>query len=555
MNFPPACSRVSTTSAADMPSSGWMSVGMPRPSSRTVTLPSPFSTSSTVRGKTRLRLVHRVVDDLERHVMQARAVIGVADIHAGAATHRIEALQDRNGRGVIGVRIRLRRGVFGHAGERLQGLFGYSRYIAATACPGTGVSVEFCLWKTLVRQQFSAMHPQPLGDARERQEGFGIGAGDQRLRRQLHQRGEQRRASLRIEMHRRFVQQQHRREAARLGDQRGMAQDDADQQRLLLAGGRKRRGRAGHGIGQHHVGAVRADRGGSRGRIAGTRRRRGCRAASPRPPAPALPPAARRSAQSRPMRAAGKPGNGATAFIRATSAMRAAVAATACRAIASSSPASQAGSARPSASNRLRCAMAASCAATSRAWPGSSAHTSRSRKRRRPDVLSWNRRSICGVSHTAATRAAISAWLRGAAPSRRNTRRSGRAGQARAAGADIHLAVRRGEAAGHRPAAGAAMPRQIGIACAAQAAARHQQRHRLQQIGLAAAVRSEQHADPRARPPGQRGVVAEVGERQAKQAHMPMCGRVTRQRQCLTGPAKSLRKTVPAFCVLASNTQ
>ena len=32
---------VRTTSAADMPSSTWMSVGMPRPSSHTVTLPSP----------------------------------------------------------------------------------------------------------------------------------------------------------------------------------------------------------------------------------------------------------------------------------------------------------------------------------------------------------------------------------------------------------------------------------------------------------------------------------------------------------------------------------
>ncbi len=53
------------------------------------------------RGKSRLGLVHRVVDDLERHVMQAGAVIGVADIHAGAAAHRVEAPQDRDGRGVI----------------------------------------------------------------------------------------------------------------------------------------------------------------------------------------------------------------------------------------------------------------------------------------------------------------------------------------------------------------------------------------------------------------------------------------------------------------------
>ncbi len=72
------------------------------------------------RGESGLRLVHRVVDDLERHVVQARAVVGVADIHAGPPAHGIEALQDGNGCGVIGVGIRLRRGVFGHADGRLQ---------------------------------------------------------------------------------------------------------------------------------------------------------------------------------------------------------------------------------------------------------------------------------------------------------------------------------------------------------------------------------------------------------------------------------------------------
>ena len=52
------------------------------------------------------RLVDGVVDDLVDHVMQAGAVIGVADIHAGPLAHGIEALQnpdrfravfDRNG--------------------------------------------------------------------------------------------------------------------------------------------------------------------------------------------------------------------------------------------------------------------------------------------------------------------------------------------------------------------------------------------------------------------------------------------------------------------------
>ena len=40
------------------------------------------------------RLVDGVVDDLVDHVMQARAVIGVADIHARPLAHRIEAFQD-----------------------------------------------------------------------------------------------------------------------------------------------------------------------------------------------------------------------------------------------------------------------------------------------------------------------------------------------------------------------------------------------------------------------------------------------------------------------------
>ena len=38
------------------------------------------------------RLVDRVVDDLEDHVVQAGAVIGVADVHAGALAHRIKTL-------------------------------------------------------------------------------------------------------------------------------------------------------------------------------------------------------------------------------------------------------------------------------------------------------------------------------------------------------------------------------------------------------------------------------------------------------------------------------
>ena len=48
------------------------------------------------------RLVDRVVDDLEHQVVQAAAVIGVADVHAGAFAHALEALQHADGR--LGVR-------------------------------------------------------------------------------------------------------------------------------------------------------------------------------------------------------------------------------------------------------------------------------------------------------------------------------------------------------------------------------------------------------------------------------------------------------------------
>ena len=51
----------------------------------------------------RQRLVDRVVDDLENHVVKARAVIGVADVHAGPFADGLEALQHLDFGGVVGV--------------------------------------------------------------------------------------------------------------------------------------------------------------------------------------------------------------------------------------------------------------------------------------------------------------------------------------------------------------------------------------------------------------------------------------------------------------------
>ena len=47
------------------------------------------------------RLVDGVVDDLVDHVVQARAVIGVADIHAGAFADRVQPLEDLDRVGAV----------------------------------------------------------------------------------------------------------------------------------------------------------------------------------------------------------------------------------------------------------------------------------------------------------------------------------------------------------------------------------------------------------------------------------------------------------------------
>ena len=66
-----------------------------------------------VVGKAGLRLINGVVDDFECHVVQAGPVIGIADIHSGSFADRIQALEDRDRRSVIGVGFGRRNGVFG----------------------------------------------------------------------------------------------------------------------------------------------------------------------------------------------------------------------------------------------------------------------------------------------------------------------------------------------------------------------------------------------------------------------------------------------------------
>ena len=51
------------------------------------------------------RLINRIIDDFIDHVMQARAVIGITDIHAGSFAHRFEPTQNLDRSGVISFRV------------------------------------------------------------------------------------------------------------------------------------------------------------------------------------------------------------------------------------------------------------------------------------------------------------------------------------------------------------------------------------------------------------------------------------------------------------------
>ena len=89
------------TSAADTPSSAWMPVGMPRPLSSTLTDPSGFSVMM-IRSQWPASASSIALSlNLEHHVVEAGPVVGVADIHAGALAHRVEALEDLDAVGAI----------------------------------------------------------------------------------------------------------------------------------------------------------------------------------------------------------------------------------------------------------------------------------------------------------------------------------------------------------------------------------------------------------------------------------------------------------------------
>ena len=69
-----------------------------------------------VVGMARQGFVDGVVDDFEHHVVQARAVVHVADVHAGALADRFQTFQCGDAVGVVRIAVRCRRGRFvGHS--------------------------------------------------------------------------------------------------------------------------------------------------------------------------------------------------------------------------------------------------------------------------------------------------------------------------------------------------------------------------------------------------------------------------------------------------------
>src|SRR3569832_1792080 len=93
---------VMMTSAADRPSSGCISTGMPRPLSDTVTEPSPC-TVTWMSVQYPARASSTALSPTSNTIwVQANAVICITYVHARALTHGVQALQDLDVGRIIG---------------------------------------------------------------------------------------------------------------------------------------------------------------------------------------------------------------------------------------------------------------------------------------------------------------------------------------------------------------------------------------------------------------------------------------------------------------------
>ena len=81
---------------------GWISTGMPRPLSSTVTMLSSEMVDGDAVAEAGHGLVDAVIDDLINQVVQA-ALVGRADVHAGALAHGLQPFQHLDiGGGILG---------------------------------------------------------------------------------------------------------------------------------------------------------------------------------------------------------------------------------------------------------------------------------------------------------------------------------------------------------------------------------------------------------------------------------------------------------------------
>src|SRR3954468_15907370 len=101
----------------------------------------------------RERFVDSVVDDLVDHVVEARAIVGVADIHARSLAHGIKALENLDGFGTVIGRVRgsLLAGVLGHSDFQLadEKARNFSAWCGMKNCYRTG---QLTLPNILIRQ-------------------------------------------------------------------------------------------------------------------------------------------------------------------------------------------------------------------------------------------------------------------------------------------------------------------------------------------------------------------------------------------------------------------
>ena len=88
------------------------------------------------------RLVDGVVEHLEHHVVQAGAVGGVADVHAGTLAHRLEALQYLDARRIVVFAVGRRLAIgWNHCGFRCV-VFRWLKAPAPTFCVGAATALR-----------------------------------------------------------------------------------------------------------------------------------------------------------------------------------------------------------------------------------------------------------------------------------------------------------------------------------------------------------------------------------------------------------------------------